>query len=157
MKWTTYEQLPEKKKELIDVAAEVMEKAYNPYSGFFVGAALRTKSGEIITGANVENAAYGSSICAERAALLRANAEGHQNDIREIAVIARGKDFPTTEVSAPCGCCRQMINEAAQISDCDIEIILSTTKKDKIGITTISKLLPFAFGPKDLKTIPKEG
>lgn len=150
MKWTTYKELSEEKKELVNAAEKVMENAYSPYSGFSVGAAIRTKNGYIITGANVENAAYGSSICAERAALLRANAEGHQDDIREIAIIAYGKDFSTTEISAPCGCCRQMINEAAQISNCDIGIILCAAKKGKIGLTMISELLPFAFGPKDL-------
>ena len=135
--------------ELLHSAAEVMEKAYNPYSHFYVGAALLSKEGEIITGANVENAAYGSTICAERAAILKANSLGVRS-FDKIAIIGRGEDFDTTEVTAPCGSCRQMLYESAQISETDLEFIMSTTKGDKIVIATIQELLPLGFGPKDL-------
>lgn len=145
----SYETLSEEYKKLLYEAEKAMARAYNPYSGFSVGAALLTKEGEIITGANVENAAYGSSICAERAAILRANAEGFRV-FQAIAVIAKGKDFDTTEITAPCGECRQVLNEFAQISERDFDIILSTTRKDKVAILELSQLLSFAFGPKDL-------
>ena len=136
-------------KELLEEAEKVMETAYNPYSNFYVGAAILAQDGTIITGSNVENAAYGSTICAERAALLKANSMGKRM-YESIAIIARGENFNTTEVTAPCGSCRQMIYEASQISGKNIELILSTTKKDKIVVTSIEELLPLAFGPVDL-------
>lgn len=149
MEKTEYGKLSPTQREMLDEAEKAMEKAYNPYSGFCVGATLLTKNNKIITGANVENAAYGSSICAERSAIVRANAEGHRM-FKAVAVIARGKDFDTTEITAPCGECRQVLNEFAQVSEYDLDVILSTSQKDKIEIWKISELLPLAFGPKDL-------
>jgi cytidine deaminase len=150
MKRINYKDLPKDYKVLLKKAEKAMERAYNPYSGFSVGAALLTKEGKIITGANVENAAYGSSICAERSAIMRANAMGYRI-FTAIAIIAKGKNFDTTEITAPCGECRQVLNEFSQISEYDFDIILSTSKKDKIEIWKISELLPKAFGPKDLR------
>jgi len=149
MNTVDYKSLSDIEKELLCEAEKVMENAYTPCSGFFVGAALLTKDNKIITGANVENAAYGSTICAERAAILRANAEGYRM-YKAIAIIARGKDFDTKEVTSPCGSCRQMLYESSQVSENDLEVIMSTTKKDKIIISTIKELLPLGFGPKDL-------
>jgi len=149
MKEVKYDELGGLQKTLLEAAARVMETAYNPYSHFYVGAALLSQDGQIIAGSNVENAAYGSTICAERAAILRANARGIRR-FSGLAVIARGKDFDATEVTGPCGSCRQMLYESSQVSGVDLEVIMSTTKKDKIVIATISELLPLAFGPKDL-------
>ena len=149
MQIMTYDSLSPIQQKLVDEAAKVMEEAYNPYSHFFVGAALLAKTGEIITGANVENAAYGSSICAERSALLRANAMGIRQ-FKSLAIIVRGESFNVEEPSASCGSCRQMINEAAHLSEQNIEMILSNTQKTKIIVTSIEELLPMAFGPKDL-------
>jgi len=144
-----YNDLPSFQKELLLAAEKVMKNAYNPYSNFFVGAALLSTDGTIIQGANVENAAYGSSICAERSAILAANAKGYRT-FNNLAIIAKGVNFDTTEVTAPCGSCRQMLYESSQIAGNDLEIILSTTKKDKILITSINELLPLAFGPLDI-------
>ena len=149
MKTVNYEDLNESQKTLLYTAERVMETAYNPYSNFFVGAALLTKDGEIVSGSNVENAAYGSTICAERSAILKANSMGYRM-LMSVAIIARGQDFDTKEVTAPCGSCRQMLYEVSQISEKNLEVILSTTKKDKIVITSIEELLPLGFGPKDL-------
>ena len=149
MEDVNYESLNEEEKKLLDAAEDVMKTAYNPYSHFYVGAAILTKDGDIITGSNVENAAYGSTICAERMALGRANAEG-KTMYESVAIIAKGEDFDTKEVTAPCGSCRQMLYEASQVSEKDLEIILSDTKKENIVKTSISELLPMAFGPKDL-------
>ena len=146
---TTYKSLPELEQKLLDEAEKAMESAYNPYSKFYVGAALLTDDGNMISGSNVENSAYGSTICAERSAILRANAMGYRN-FREIAIIAKGEDFKTQEVSAPCGACRQVLYEMSQISEENMKIILSTTDKEKIILTTINELLPLAFGPKDV-------
>lgn len=146
---TNYDSLNKEHKELLDEAKKAMEKSYAPYSHFHVGSALRSFSGEIITGTNVENAAYSPGICAERSALARANILG-ETKVKTIAIIGKGDDFNTEDVVAPCGVCRQVIYEAAQRSDYDIEIIMSNSLSDKVIISTISELLPLAFGPKDL-------
>jgi len=129
-----------------------MENAYCPYSGFSVGSAVLSRSGKIITGCNFEVASYGDSICAERSALLAANTYGFGKELKAIAVIARNRGLPTHQVTAPCGSCRQMMIAVAQRSNYDLEVVLSTTLKDKIVITRISELLPLAFGPKSLET-----
>ncbi len=149
MRTIEYDKLEEISRELINEAAQAMETAYNPYSGFYVGAALLSQENKIITGSNVENAAYGSTICAERAALLRANAMGIRK-FKKIAVIARGENFNTTDVTAPCGSCRQMLYESACISYTDLEVIMTNTNKSRIIVATIKELLPLAFGPLDL-------
>ena len=144
-----YYLLTELQQQLLQAAKAAMETAYNPYSRFYVGAALLSQDGQVISGSNVENAAYGSTICAERAALVRANAMGRRT-FEKVAIIGRGDGFDTSEITAPCGSCRQMLYEAAQISELNLEIIMSTTKMDKIIVATIEELLPLAFGPKDL-------
>src|SRR3989344_2227386 len=144
-----YQDLQLISQRLLDEAEIVMETAYNPYSHFYVGAALLSIDRQIITGSNVENAAYGSTICAERAAILRANAMGIRI-FEKIAIISKEEAFETIKVTGPCGSCRQMLYESAQISERNIEVIMSTTKKDKIIVATIEELLPLGFGPKDL-------
>jgi len=146
---TDYRHLDIVQQRLIDEAEEAMETAYNPYSGFYVGAAVLAQNKEIITGSNFEVAAYGGTVCAERSAILKANAMGIRM-FDKVAIIARGHDFETTVVTAPCGSCRQMLYESKQLSGKDLEIIMSTTKKDKIIIATIDELLPLAFGPADI-------
>ncbi len=149
MEATKYYSLTEIQQKLLQEAREALETAYNPYSHFYVGSALLSQDGQIITGSNVENAAYGSTICAERAALVRANAVGLRV-FEKVAIIGRGEGFDTTEVTGPCGSCRQMLYEAAQVSERDLELIMATTKMDKIVVATIEELLPLAFGPRDL-------
>ena len=149
MKKVKYFSMTNIQRLLLDEAEGVMKTAYNPYSNFYVGAALLSQDKRIITGSNMGNAAYGSTICAERAALLRANAMGIKM-FDQIAIIARGENFETKKVIAPCGSCRQMLYEASQVSDSNLIVIMSNTKKDKIIISNINELLPLAFGPKDL-------
>lgn len=149
MHYTTYEALSDLQRSAVDKAQETLEFAYSPYSRFKAGACLFSPDGTFISGANFENSAYGSTICAERSAVLRANAMG-MRVWSGIAIIARGESFDTTEVTAPCGGCRQVLYEVSQISKCNMEIILSTTKKERIAITTINELLPFGFGPIDI-------
>lgn len=139
---------------LLDAAAAAMENAYNPYSEFYVGAALLLTGGQVVTGCNYENAAYSSCICAERTAIVRANAMGHRQ-FRAIAVIARRRDCETKEVTAPCGTCRQMLFEASQIAGQDLPIILSNTEMTKIVLTSTAELLPLAFGPSQLGIDPE--
>lgn len=150
----TFAQLDQEDKLLLTEAAKALDNAYPPYSGFHVGSAILTRGGTVVTGANVENSAYGESICAERCALMRANAQGFGDLCVAIAVVARkGKDESTKHITAPCGACRQVIYEFACRS-CVVEsfrVILATTDFDQILISTIGTLLPLAFGPDDLK------
>lgn len=149
MKNVQYEELSDLQQRALDEALLVLENSYSPYSRFSVGACLISSDEQLISGTNVENAAYGSTICAERAAVLRANAMGIRN-LQSIAIIARGEDFDVTEPVGPCGSCRQVLYEVSQVAGTDLEVILSSTKKDKIIVTTIEELLPLAFGPKDI-------
>jgi cytidine deaminase len=149
MKQTSFAKLTKIQKTALEKAKQVLENSYNPYSHFYVGACLVSMDEQYIVGTNCENAAYGSCICAERSALLAANAKGIRK-FRCLAITARGEDFDTTEVTGPCGSCRQMLYEFSQIAGYDMEIVLSTTKRDKIVVTSINELLPLAFGPVDL-------
>jgi cytidine deaminase len=124
--------------DLIHVAQQYREKAYAPYSGFTVGAALETASGEIFGGANVENASYGLAICAERSAVVSAVSAGHRN-FRAIAIA--GPDATTT---VPCGACRQFLNEF------NPQLPVTYTTPDGVARTTLDKLLPHSFGPQNL-------
>jgi len=107
MKNVQYEQMSDIQRRALDEASQVLENSYNPYSHFYVGACLVSADEQLISGTNFENSAYGSTICAERSAVLRANAMGIRH-FRSIAIIARGEDFDTTEVTGPCGSCRQV-------------------------------------------------
>ena len=127
-------------RELAEIAYSMQERAYVPYSNYPVGAAILCADGTVFTGCNVENAAYGSSICAERTALLKAVSEGHRDDWVKIAVVTSGDD-----AGYPCGSCRQMLYEFAP----DLKVIIGG--KDKVLSTiTLSELLPHGFGPSAL-------
>jgi len=110
-----------------------------------VGAALLCDDGTVITGSNVENAAYGSSICAERAALLHANAIGARQ-FKALAVASKGKGPQAGEIAAPCGACRQMLYEF--IDTGDIEVILVSSNGRDAVVTSVRELLPLGFGPR---------
>jgi cytidine deaminase len=146
MQTVSYDSLTDSQKQLLDGAAKAVSTSYSPYSQFSVGAALLTIKGKIVTASNVENAAYSGTICAERAAIVRANAMGHRH-FQALAVIAQDAEEDTADVTPPCGACRQMLYEFASLSGRDIEIILSTTDKKKIVLTSAGELLPMAFGP----------
>ncbi len=144
-----FKDLDKGQKKLLDAAEKVTVNSHSPYSHFRVGAALLSTDGEIITGTNFENAAYGSTICAERAAILRANAMGKKK-FTKIAIYGKGKDFDSLDPVSPCGACRQVILEISQLSKENIEVIMSNSKKDQIIIARIEDLLPLGFGPKNL-------
>ena len=134
-----FEVLPKAYQDLLYAAKRALKFSYSPYSHFKVGAALLTAGNEIITGTNIENAAYGNTICAERVAIFKAVSEG-KKDFRTLAVIGTSDDIVT-----PCGSCRQVIREFAELFNYDIEIIMSNENMTKIAISTISKLLPASF------------
>jgi cytidine deaminase len=122
---------------LVQAACEVRARSYSPYSGFRVGAALRTEDGSVFTGTNVENASFGLSNCAERTAVFRAVTEGHQH-FSTIAVCADGP-WPTP----PCGACRQVLLEFGP----DMKVLLAGDRglEGPVRVFTARALVPEAF------------
>jgi cytidine deaminase len=129
----------EERRALIDLANEARRRAYAPYSNYPVGASLRTKSGRIFTGCNVENAAYPTGMCAERVAIFKAVSEGE----KEFEVIA----VATSNGGSPCGGCRQVMAEFGL----DTVVLICDSEGRQLQETTVAGLLPGAFTPKDLK------
>ncbi len=149
MKSVTYDKLSELEKSAFTEAEKALVNAYEPMLHFYVGACLISATGDLVSGTNFANTCYGSSLCAEQAAILRANTMGIKQ-ITSLAIIARKGNEPTETITAPCGACRQMINEIAELSNHDIKVIMATTNKKQILVATISELLPLAFGSKNL-------
>lgn len=138
---------------LIEAAREAARHAHAPYSNFAVGAALLLSDGEIVTGANFENASYGLSLCAETVALATANSRGGLRDIVAIGVIGGRIDGDRLLGDAPvrpCGRCRQLLAEAAQMGGRDILVHCASADGSMIARHLVSELLPFAFGPADV-------
>jgi cytidine deaminase len=129
--------------ELVIAARRARDDAYAPYSKFSVGAALRFADGTIVTGANVENASYGLSLCAETVAVAKALSDGRRLGLEAVAVIGSGKD-PVT----PCGRCRQVLFELADLGQTD-PVIWCASDRDVLPVK-LSSLLPQAFGPASL-------
>lgn len=146
---TSYANLSKIEQELLDAAMDVMRNAYNPISHFYVGAAVLTTDGQMIGGANIENASYGVTLCAERAAIAAANALGKRL-FTKIAIITSMENAPTLLPSWSCGACRQWLIEFSQLSGINLEVITSNTNKDVVWKANIDELLPQAFGPNDL-------
>jgi cytidine deaminase len=122
---------------LIAAASQARQNAYAPYSGFSVGAALRTRSGRVFGGCNVENASYGLTICAERIAVAKAISEG-EREFEAIAVVSRGG-------ITPCGACRQVLAEFNP----NLRVIVGDLEGNHREFC-LSELLPEAFSPGDL-------
>ncbi len=129
----------EERHNLIEQANEARRYAYAPYSNYPVGAALRTKSGKVFTGVNVENAAYPTSMCAERTAVFKAVSEG-EHEFDAIAVV-------TDNGGSPCGSCRQVLAEFGQ----DTAVLIANGEGELLQETTVKDLLPGAFTPEQLK------
>ena len=125
---------------LCQKAIAMLDMAYVPYSHFPVGAALLCKDGTVFTGCNIENAAYGDTICAERTAAVKAISEGHRTDWVRLAVVGNSEDY-----CWPCGACRQMLYEFAP----DLEVLVA--RKDHQFVKfPLRALLPHGFGPESL-------
>ena len=129
-------------RELVELAFTMLERSYVPYSGFPVGAALECADGTVFTGCNVENAAYGSTICAERTTVVKAVSEGHRDDWQRIAVVGNSADY-----CWPCGACRQMLYEFAP----DLTVLVARGAHEFVKLP-LTDLLPHGFGPKSLTT-----
>ena len=126
--------------ELVNRAFEMLERSYVPYSKFPVGAAIACADGTVFTGCNVENAAYGSTICAERTALVKAVSEGHRDDLERIAIVGNSVDY-----CWPCGPCRQMLYEFNP----DLTVLVARADGQSVSFP-LHELLPHGFGPKGL-------
>ena len=135
---TIFKLTDEERQALIDLANETRRRAYAPYSNYPVGAALRTKSGKVFTGVNVENAAYPSTMCAERTAVFTAVTAGE----REFEVIA----VVTENGGSPCGSCRQVLSEFGL----DTIVLIADGEGKLLQETTVKELLPGAFTPEQL-------
>mgnify|MGYP001108066821 CR=1 FL=1 len=127
-------------KELVKLAIEAKEKSYSPYSNFRVGAALLTKDGRVFQGANIENAAYSVTVCAERTAVFTAKLAG-VSEFSSIAVVSDSNDY-----IPPCGSCRQVLLELCG-EELDVHI---TNGVGDIKTFKLKELLPFSFGDKNL-------
>jgi cytidine deaminase len=133
--------------ELIAAARAAAEAAYAPYSEFRVGAALRFADGHIVTGTNVENASYGLSLCAETVAVARALGEGRRGGLVEVAVTTSGA-APGSGVITPCGRCRQVLHELADLGGTDPLVLC--VGPGEVREIRLSDLLPEAFRPSSL-------
>jgi cytidine deaminase len=130
---------PEDSRFMVDLAIEARRRAYAPYSNYAVGAALRTTGGRIFTGVNIENAAYPTTICAERVAMFTAVAQG-EKEFDVIAVVTANGGYP-------CGGCRQVMAEFGL----DTVVIIADETGRVVEQTTVNGLLPGAFTPAHLK------
>ena len=127
-------------RELALTAIDAMKKSYSPYSQFTVGAALLTKDGKIYTGANIENASYTPTVCAERTAIFTAVHNG-EREFEAIAIVG-GHKGDIKGVTAPCGVCRQVMSEFCSP---DFKVILVTSRDGDFEETTLGELLPYMF------------
>ena len=132
-------------KELYALAIEAMKNSYSPYSECKVGAALLCKNGKVFTGTNIENAAFGPTVCAERVAVFKAVSEG-EREFSKIAVVG-GKGGVINGIFAPCGVCRQVLREFCED---DFKILLGETPESFKDVT-LKELLPLSFSPENVK------
>ena len=133
--------------DLLDLARAAAAKAYAPYSNFHVGCAIESVDGEVVTGANMENACYRLGLCAEQSALTAAQ---HRFGLRKVARIAVVGGTGAT-VCTPCGGCRQAILEAAQLSGRNVGILCGSGDGSAVDRHTIGELIPLGFGPANLE------
>ena len=131
-------------KELVLKAIDAMKNSYSPYSNFKVGASLLTESGKVYTGCNIENVAFGPTVCAERVAFFKSISEGEKN-FSKIAVVG-GKDGIISSSTPPCGVCRQVMREFCD-DDFEILIVKESENYDKV---LLKDLLPNSFKPEIL-------
>lgn len=142
---STVVRLSPRETELVAAAVQATTRAYAPYSRFPVGAALRAAGGQVFTGANVENASYGLTICAERVAILSAVAAGHRRFLS--VAVAAGTSNPV----APCGACLQVM---AEFMPRRSVVLLASRDGKKVRRTTLAQLLPQAFSLKRRPSTP---
>lgn len=142
--------------DLIEAARAAALKAYAPYSGFSVGCAILSEAGELVTGANMENACYRLGICAEQSALTTAQHAFGLQHIARIAVAGgdgRGEQLSGAQPCTPCGGCRQALLEAAQLAGRDLAILCASGDGETLERHLLSELIPHGFGPANLSDV----
>ena len=133
-------------KKLIIASLEARNYSYSPYSEYSVGAALLCKSGRIAIGANIENASYGATVCAERTAFFKAVSEG-EREFEAIAIAGGMHGEEPTEYAYPCGICRQVMREFCNSKKFKVFVVKS---EDDYEEYTLEELLPKSFGPENI-------
>lgn len=141
--WT---ELPDREQELVRRAEDACERAYAPYSKFYVGASVLLDNDEILTGNNQENIAYPSGLCAERVALFYAGANYPQQGVRTLVVVSKGTLIRPEDCISPCGSCRQVIAESEFRQERPIRMILVAQNGRTFIFDKASDLLVFPFG-----------
>ncbi len=139
------EQVEQRRRELIRAALKARTFSYSPYSGYQVGAALLTETGRIYTGCNVENAAFGPTVCAERTAICKAVSEGEKKFLA--IVVAGSPKGEMTQFSWPCGVCRQVL---AEFCDPDRMQVIVAKSEEVFETRLLGALLPEGFTKKNL-------
>jgi cytidine deaminase len=140
--------------ELIAAARAAALKAYAPYSGFSVGCAILSDEGQLVTGANLENACYRLGLCAEQSALTAAHHAFGLGKVARIAVAGgdgSGTELVGEQAVSPCGGCRQALLEAAQVGGRDLEILCASGDGQTVERHALSALIPHGFGPANLR------
>lgn len=145
IKYHNLDELSPDDRELVKQAVEQLPKAYAPYSGFHVGAAVRLTDNSIFVGSNQENAAYPLCMCGERVALY--NAAANKPDVAPVtlAITIQNQKFKITKPASPCGACRQVIAEYSERHQQDIRILLKADSDEVYEIKSIEDLLPLGF------------
>lgn len=144
------DELSDKERQLVERAREATRNSYAPYSNFHVGAALLLKSGKVIIGANQENAAFPSGLCAERTAVFAAQANYPEQPIAMLAIAAADSNGLRSKPVSPCGSCRQVILQMESRYKQPVEILLCGTEKI-FRFKSIKDLLPFSFVDDDMQ------
>ena len=128
-----------------------MSSAYDPYSGFLVGASVLLENGEIVSGNNQENVAYPSGLCAERVALYYAGAKYPKVSVKTIAISAKSKTYDIADIVSPCGACRQVMAEYQQKQKQNIRVLLHSPNDEVLIANSVEDLLPFMFNSEQLR------
>lgn len=149
--YSSVDELPNNDRELVERAKKVSKNAYAPYSQFYVGAAIRLSSNQIIEGSNQENMAYPSGMCAERVAIYYANSYHSEEEIETIAVTAFAKKFDVNHPISPCGACRQSMAEYELKQKKPIRLIMTGETGEVYVAESIETILPFMFNEIELK------
>ncbi len=148
--YNSFDELDHKSKLLVKKAEEALQLSYSPYSSFAVGAAALLENGQVIQGANQENASFPAGLCAERVVLFQIGAIAPDQNILKLAVVAKKNGEQTLRGAGPCGFCRQVMLEFEQKQTVPMEVIFMAKNHNWIKTSSASTLLPFAFGKDSL-------
>jgi len=144
-------ELPASEAQLLQQAIDALDRAYAPYSGFKVAAALQLVNGLVVTGTNQENVAFPSGLCAERVAIFHASHQYPGVNYTAMAIVAKGVHFKMDHPAAPCGSCRQVLMEYRLMQEGSLKLILAGESGEILVVEDAKELLPLYFHEPDLK------